>query len=115
MATTRKAAADLEADVEAMEETKRSLEQDVAQLRKDLAKLADQFARTSQHGYDTARRAASESVEQLKSQGEAALGDFREGAENIEAQVIETVREKPITSLAVAAGLGFLFALISRR
>jgi ElaB/YqjD/DUF883 family membrane-anchored ribosome-binding protein len=25
------------------------------------------------------------------------------------------VREKPVTSLAIAAGVGFLFALISRR
>ena len=36
-------------------------------------------------------------------------------AEDIEAQLIAKVREKPVTSLAIAAGVGFLFALLSRR
>ena len=30
-------------------------------------------------------------------------------------QVLANVREKPVTSLAIAAGVGFLFALLSRR
>lgn len=116
MATTRKTAkAQVEADVADMQATKRSLEDDIAQLRKDLAKLADQFSKTGQHSYDAARRAATEGVEQLKTQSEAALGDFKLGAENLEAQLSEAVREKPVTSLAIAAGVGFLFALLSRR
>lgn len=116
MATTRKSAKSaLEADIADMQDTKRSLEEDVAQLRADLAKLAEQVAKTGQTSYDTARRAAKQGAEQLKSQGEAALGDFKAGAENIEAQLTEAVREKPVTSLAIAAGVGFLFALLSRR
>lgn len=116
MATTRKTAKSaLEADIAGMQDTKRSLEADVAQLRADLAKLAEQVAKTGQTSYDTARRAAREGAEQLKSQGEAAFGDFKAGAENIEAQLTEAVREKPVTSLAIAAGVGFLFALLSRR
>jgi ElaB/YqjD/DUF883 family membrane-anchored ribosome-binding protein len=116
MATTRRTAkAKIEADLADMEATKRSLEEDVAQLRKDLAKLAEQFAKTGQHSYDAARRAATEGVEQLKTQGGAAFGDFKAGAENLEAQLTEAVREKPVTSLAIAAGVGFLFALLSRR
>lgn len=116
MATNPKSAkAKVEDDVAAMEDTKRSLEQDIAQLKKDLAKLAEQFSKTGQHSYDAAKRAATEGVDQLKTQGEAAFGDFRAGAENIEAQLSEAVREKPVTSLAIAAGVGFLFALISRR
>lgn len=116
MATSPKSAkATVEDDVAAMEDTKRSLEQDIAQLKKDLAKLAEQFSKTGQHSYGAAKRAATEGVEQLKTQGEAAFGDFKAGAENIEAQLTEVVREKPVTSLAIAAGVGFLFALLSRR
>lgn len=97
------------------EAPQRSLEDEINQLRNDVAKLTEQLSRTGKHTYDTARRAATEGVDQLKSQGEAAMGDLRSGAENLEAQLTEAVREKPVTSLAIAAGVGFLFALLSRR
>ena len=56
-----------------------------------------------------------EEFEQLRTQGEAKFEELRANAKDIEEQVLATVREKPITSLAIAAGVGFLFALIARR
>ena len=53
--------------------------------------------------------------EQLRAQGEAAFENVRSNAKDIEAQVVASVREKPVTSLAIAAGVGFLFALLARR
>lgn len=85
-------------------ETTQSLEADVKQLRKDIDKLVDQLSKTGQHSYGAARRAAAVGVDQLKSQ-----------AQDIEGQLIETVREKPVTALAIAAGIGYFFALLSRR
>ncbi|MGY3327209.1 ElaB/YqjD/DUF883 family membrane-anchored ribosome-binding protein [Mesorhizobium sp. USDA 4775] len=60
-------------------------------------------------------RAATEGVEQLRAQGEAAFDSLRGSAKDIEAQLLANVREKPVTSLAIAAGVGFLFALLARR
>ena len=91
------------------------LEADIRQLKADIEKLTRQLAATGEHGYGAARRAAAEGVEQLRAQGEAALGSLRGSAGDIEAQVVAHVREKPITSLAIAAGVGYLFALLSRR
>ncbi|RUM97675.1 DUF883 domain-containing protein [Pseudaminobacter arsenicus] len=91
------------------------LEADIRQLRADIAKLTEQLATTGEHSYSTARRAAKEGVDQLRAQGEAAFEGLRSNARDVEEQVLATVREKPITSLAVAAGIGFLFALLSRR
>lgn len=91
------------------------LEADIQKLREDIQKLAEQISRISEHGYGTARRAAAEGVEQLKVQGEAAMESLRTNAKDIEAQMIASVREKPVTSLALAAGAGFLFALLARR
>lgn len=91
------------------------LEADIRQLKADLEKLAEQIARTGEHGYGTARRAATEGVDQLRMQGEAAIEGLRSNAKDIEAQVLATVREKPVTALAIAAGIGFLFALAARR
>lgn len=95
--------------------TERSLEEEIKQLQKDVAKLTEQLTKTGRHSYETARKAAAVGVDQLKSQGESAYDDLRSGAENIEAQLTDAVREKPVTSLAIAAGVGFLFALLSRR
>jgi ElaB/YqjD/DUF883 family membrane-anchored ribosome-binding protein len=91
------------------------LDADIRQLREDIAKLAAQLSKTGEHGYGAARRAAAEGVDQLRAQGEAVIEGLRTNALDIEAQLITTVREKPVTSLAIAAGVGFLFALLSRR
>lgn len=95
--------------------TSSDLEDDIRQLKADIEKLTKQLAETGEHGYGAARRAASEGVEQLRAQGQAALGSLKGGAEDIEARLVAHVREKPVTSLAIAAGVGYLFALLSRR
>ncbi len=91
------------------------LEADIELLRADLEKLTEQLARTGEHGVGAARRAAAQGAEHLRARGEEAVESLRENARDIEAQITMNVREKPMTSLAIAAGVGFLFALISRR
>ena len=91
------------------------LEADIKQLKADIEALAKQLAMTSEHGYGTARRAATQGAEQLRSQGEAAVEALRANASDIEERLMASVREKPVTSLAIAAGLGFLVALLARR
>ncbi|RUX01997.1 MULTISPECIES: DUF883 family protein [unclassified Mesorhizobium] len=95
--------------------TNPDLEADIRQLKADIDKLTKQLAKTGEHGYGTARRAAAEGVEQLRAQGEAAFDSLRGNARDLEAQMVASVREKPVTSLAIAAGVGFLFALLARR
>jgi|APTNR8051073442_1049403.scaffolds.fasta_scaffold96802_2 ElaB/YqjD/DUF883 family membrane-anchored ribosome-binding protein len=118
MATARKspkqAAEEIVDDIKA-EAHKRSLEDDIKILQKEVQRLAEQLTKTGRHSFETARKAASVGAEQIKSQGESAYADMRTGAENLEAQLTQAVREKPVTALAMAAGVGFLFALISRR
>jgi len=95
--------------------TTEDLQADIARLKDDIATLTKQLAATGEQSMKTARRAASEGVEQLRTQGEATLADIRSGAKDLEAQISDAVREKPVTSLAIAAGVGFLFALFTRR
>lgn len=91
------------------------LEAEIARLREEMAKLAEQIGRTRDSSYTAARQAASEGMEHLKAQGEAAMEGVRENARDVEKQLSEAVREKPITSLAIAACVGFLFAALTRR
>ncbi len=92
-----------------------ALEAEISQLKAEFDALAKQFAKASEHGMGTAKRAAALGVEQLRSQGEAALDNVRSSAKDVEAQLVAQVQEKPVTSLAIAAGIGYLFALLSRR
>ncbi|MFN4272269.1 MAG: YqjD family protein [Aliihoeflea sp.] len=91
------------------------LEAEIAKLRAEMASLAEQISRTRDTSVSAARKAASEGLEQMKVQGEAAMEDLKANARDVEQQLTETVREKPITSLAIAAGVGFLFAVLMRR
>jgi ElaB/YqjD/DUF883 family membrane-anchored ribosome-binding protein len=99
---------DLAADIE-------QLKADIAQLTEQLRLTAEQLRQTGEHSYGAARRAASEGVDQLRAQGEAALDALRANASDLEEQLTDKVREKPLTSLAIAAGVGYLFALLARR
>lgn len=91
------------------------LEADIRHLKAEIEKLTKQFAATGERGYGAARRAAAQGAEQLKVQGEAAMESLHSNAKDLEAQIVASVREKPVTSLAIAAGIGFLFALMARR
>ncbi|MEO9336552.1 hypothetical protein ABFT80_03825 [Mesorhizobium sp. SB112] len=98
-----------------MSKTTSDLEADIRQLKADLEILTKQLAATGEHSISAAKRAASEGVDQLRVHGEAAMDGLKSNARDVEAQVIATVREKPVTALAIAAGAGYLFALLSRR
>ncbi|MEK5768708.1 hypothetical protein, partial [Acinetobacter schindleri] len=87
------------------------LEADIRRLQADIEKLTRQLAEVGEQHIGAAKRAAAEGVEQLRQKGEAAMESLSGNARDIEAQVIASVREKPMTALAVAAGIGFLFAL----
>ena len=43
------------------------------------------------------------------------MDSLKSNASDLELQVTEAVREKPITALAIAAGIGYFLAMLSRR
>lgn len=91
------------------------LESDISKLREDIALLTRHLKETGDHSMKGAKRAASEQAENLRAQGEAAMDTAREKAGDMEDELVARVREKPITSLALAAGVGFLLAVVMRR
>jgi ElaB/YqjD/DUF883 family membrane-anchored ribosome-binding protein len=84
-------------------------------LKEEIASLKEQIARSGGHSFDAAKRAASAGVDHLKSQGEITLDDLKANANDLEAHMVATVREKPVTAMACALGAGFLLALLTRR
>lgn len=111
MATTSKTARTGEDTKAAVED----LQAELTLLREDIARIAAQLADRGEDTVSAARRVASEGAEHLRAKGEAAMDALRDNATDLERQVSDAVREKPLTALAIAAGVGFFFALLTRR
>lgn len=91
------------------------LQAQVAALKADIANIAATLAKIGKDSTKDARNSAASSFEAAKVRGEEAFDDLRAQARDLEDQLTETVRENPLTTIAVAAGIGFLLALIARR
>lgn len=114
MNATRSSAAKAADDMQTSA-TPDDFEAQIATLKEELAKVKAQLASSGARSADAARKAASSGADQLRAHGEAAMDELRANARDVEQQLVARVHEKPITSLAIAAGVGFLFALIARR
>ncbi len=91
------------------------IEAQIAQLREDIASLAKTVAAVgnakAEEVKGKARRAANEAADASISVVEAA----REQAVSFERDLEKQIRTNPIQSVAIAAGIGFVFALLTRR
>ncbi len=96
-------------------QTNPDLQAQVAALKDDIANIAATLAKIGKNSTREARANAANSFESAKVRGEEVLEDLKSQALDIEDRLTETIRDKPLTSIAVAAGVGFLLALISRR
>ncbi|QNQ63144.1 DUF883 family protein [Brucella sp. 6810] len=91
------------------------LQVQVEQLKEDIAALAATLANLGSQTVREARRTAKETYHSAYVQGEDVVEDLKNKAQDVEAQLTATVRERPIASLATALGIGYLLALLSRR
>lgn len=91
------------------------MEAQIETLKAEIAKLSAQIASSGGRSFDALKNIASDGADQLRYQGEAAVEGLKAKADDLEGQMAAAVREKPVTSLAIAAGVGFLFALLARR
>lgn len=91
------------------------LEAQIRILREEMSRLSREISRSGERSMEAAKRAAADTVEHFRTQGEAAFEGLRTNARDVEQQFEMAVREKPFTALAIAAGLGFLVALMARR
>jgi ElaB/YqjD/DUF883 family membrane-anchored ribosome-binding protein len=91
------------------------LQAQITALKDDIANIAATLAKIGKNSAKDATRSATSSYEAAKARGEETFEDLRSQARELEDQLAETVREKPLTTLAVAVGVGFLLAMIARR
>lgn len=92
----------------------KQLEDQIAQLQDDLKGIAATLARLSSDKVNEVKGAAKSEALHLQRQGQHVLEDVQDQAEELEKQLKDTIREKPLTAVASAVGIGFILALLTR-
>ncbi|KQX40272.1 hypothetical protein ASD04_06470 [Devosia sp. Root436] len=90
------------------------LEDQVAQLQDDIKAIAATLARLSNDKVNEVKSVAKGEAHNLQRQAEQVVGDVQDQASAMEKQLKDTIREKPLTAVASAVGIGFILALLSR-
>jgi ElaB/YqjD/DUF883 family membrane-anchored ribosome-binding protein len=95
------------------------IQEDLEALRNDVARLTQQLANIVSAKGDKAWRRARTNVEGVMSDaqdaGKEAVGAVREVGDNVVGAIDESLKTRPYTTLALAAGIGFLFGATWRR
>jgi ElaB/YqjD/DUF883 family membrane-anchored ribosome-binding protein len=92
-----------------------NLEEQVAKLQEDIKAIANTLAKLSDQKVSEARSNARTQVQSIVSSGQHVVDDLGSQVTAVEDRLVETIRERPLTAVAGAIGVGFLIALLSRR
>jgi ElaB/YqjD/DUF883 family membrane-anchored ribosome-binding protein len=90
------------------------LEAQITQLQADLKGIASTLAGFAESKVEEAQGMAKRELKNLKTQGQNAVEDVQDEFGQIERQLKDTIREKPLTAVAGAIALGFILAVVSR-
>lgn len=91
------------------------LEDQISQLQSDLKAIAATLAKLGSNKVSEVRDVAQSEARHLQRQGQNVIDDVQDQAGALEQQLKDTIREKPLTAVASAIGIGFVLALLSRR
>lgn len=94
--------------------TEPDLEAQVQQLQNDIKAIAATLATMAEQKVGEAQSVAKRELRNLKAQGQAAVEDAQDEFGQLEKQIKDTIREKPLTAVAGAIALGFILAVVSR-
>ena len=102
------------------------LEKDVTAVKNDISALTDQitdalnnFAGTAskqaRRGYKQARANAEAAVDDMSERGSAMMGAAQDAAASIEETLEDVITQRPLATVGLAIGLGFLIGATWRR
>ena len=104
---------------EAASEASADMQGDLQKLREDFHRLADQVAEILASRGNTAWRRAKSSVDEVvadaQDKGRDAASAVREVSDHFVEVIDESIKTRPYTTLALVAGIAFLFGAAWRR
>lgn len=114
MAPGRKAAAASTAGRASTKTREQELEAQVSQLQDDLKSITETLSKLTGEKAEEVRDIAQTEIRQLKRRGQHMLEEAQDQAGEYEQQLKDKIREKPLTAVAAAAGIGFVLAILTR-
>ena len=102
------------------------LENDVARVKDDIGALADQItdalnaiagnaSKQARRGYKQARANVDSVVDDVSERGSAMIGAAQDAASSLEETLEDVIAERPLATVGLALGIGFLIGAIWRR
>jgi ElaB/YqjD/DUF883 family membrane-anchored ribosome-binding protein len=102
------------------------LEKDVAAVKNDISALADQITdvlnsfagsakKQARRGYKQARANVDSAVDDMSVHGAAAMEAAQDAAYSLEETLEDIVTQRPLATVGIALGLGFLIGVTWRR
>jgi ElaB/YqjD/DUF883 family membrane-anchored ribosome-binding protein len=106
--------------------TKERLEKDVATVKNDIAALTEQITdalntfassakRQARRGYDQARANVDSAVGDVSEHGSAMMDAAQDAAHSIEETLEDAITQRPLATVGLALGIGFLIGVAWRR
>ena len=102
------------------------LEKDVTAVKSDIAALTHQItdvlnsfagsaSKQARHGYKQARANAEQAVDEISERGSAMMDAAQDAASSIEETLEDVIAQRPLATVGLALGLGFLIGVTWRR
>ena len=106
--------------------TRERLEKDVLAVKNDIAALTDQItdalntfassaSKQARRGYRQARDNMDSTLDDMSERGSAMMGAAQEAASSIEETLEDAITQRPLATVALALGIGFLVGAAWRR
>lgn len=106
--------------------TYQRLEKDVTSVKSDIAALTDQITdalntfagaakKQARRGYKQARENIDSTLDDVSERGSAMFGAAQDAAVTVEETLEDVITQRPLATVALALGLGFLIGVTWRR
>jgi ElaB/YqjD/DUF883 family membrane-anchored ribosome-binding protein len=96
-----------------------NIENDLQTLREDFGRLAEQvsdiLANKGNAAWQRAKSSVDDVVADAQDKGREAVGAVRDVSDNFVEAIDESLKNRPYATLAIVAGLGFLFGALWKR
>ena len=90
------------------------LEAQVQQLQTDIRSITHTLGRMGELSVDQVKSTARSKAHDIAHRGQAVVEDAQDEFTQLEKQIKDTIRDKPLTAVAGAVALGFVLAVITR-
>jgi ElaB/YqjD/DUF883 family membrane-anchored ribosome-binding protein len=102
------------------------LQKDVTAVKNDIAALTEQItdalnnfagsaSKQARRGYKQARANAEQAVDDMSERGSAMMDAAQDAAYSVEESLEEIITQRPLATVGLALGIGFLIGVVWRR